>query len=368
MDTTAYVFAGGATGGHLYPGLAVAQALQTLQPEAQITFLTSDRPLDTELLGRSGYRQIAQPVRPFTINPLRLPGFARSLYQSYRAAQRELRRLRPRAVLGLGGFAAVPGVLAACRLGIPSVVLNPDAVPGKANRLLGRLADLIVVQWESAAQHFAAPEKCRCWGCPIRPQFAHPDPAAARQKLGLDVDAPLLLVTGASQGARSINHTMHHVWPEFHLHHREWQLVHLTGPADAEQTRRVYAAVGAPAAVVDYAHEMWDLLAAADLVISRAGASTLAEITALGRPSILLPYPYHRDQHQLANARQLAERGAALVVTDRRSPEANCRPLLDTLDEAARPGALERMARAAARLGRADAAERVAGWLCAANR
>jgi UDP-N-acetylglucosamine--N-acetylmuramyl-(pentapeptide) pyrophosphoryl-undecaprenol N-acetylglucosamine transferase len=173
----------------------------------------------------------------------------------------------------------------------------------------------------------------------------------------------VLLVTGASQGARTVNRVMQRVWPEFAGRHPEWQLLHLSGPLDEEETRRAYADAGAVAHVLAFTHEMWLALAAADAVVSRAGASTLAELTALGLPAVLLPYPYHRDRHQHANARVLVDAGAAVMVEDRLEPELNRGPVTEALERMADPAVRERMAGASRGLGRSDAAERVAEWM-----
>jgi UDP-N-acetylglucosamine--N-acetylmuramyl-(pentapeptide) pyrophosphoryl-undecaprenol N-acetylglucosamine transferase len=365
MSAHGYVFAGGGTGGHLFPGLAVADALRRREPDADITFFTTTRSLDRELLGPTPYRKIEQPVRPFTLHPLRFPAFWWSWRRSVRAARACLRKTQPRAVLGLGGYAAGPPVVAARSLGIRTAILNPDAIPGRANRHLARYADLVVLQWETSQAHFPASTHCQALGCPIRAEFAAPDPAAGRRRFELDPTCPVLLVTGASQGAHTVNQAMIHVWPAFHAAHPDWQLFHLTGPADEAAVSSAYAAAASPARVVSFTHEMPLALAAADLVVSRAGASTLAELTALGKAAILFPYPYHRDRHQHANAQVLVDRGAAILLEDRLRPELNARSLRAALEQAAELPVRQRMAQSSVGLARVDAADRVAAWLSA---
>jgi UDP-N-acetylglucosamine--N-acetylmuramyl-(pentapeptide) pyrophosphoryl-undecaprenol N-acetylglucosamine transferase len=153
------------------------------------------------------------------------------------------------------------------------------------------------------------------------------------------------------------------VWPAFHGAHPEWQLLHLTGPADEADVRAAYARAGSAAQVLAFTPAMASALAAADLVISRAGASTLAELTALHKPSILLPYPYHRDRHQHANAGILTDVGAAVLLEDRLTPQRNAPQLRDALERVTEPTVLRGMAQAAARLARPDAAVQVAAWL-----
>ena len=363
MSGSSYVFAGGGTGGHLFPGLAVAAALRARDATGEITFFTTTRELDKELLGQTDFTQIEQPVRPLTMNPLRFPAFWWSWRRSVRAARAFLREKRPRAVLGLGGYAAGPPVVAARSLRIRTAILNQDALPGRANRYLARHADLVVLQWETSKEHFPAGTNCQVLGCPIRAEFAGTRQEEGRARFGLDPARPVLLVTGASQGARTVNRVMQGVWPEFVARHPEWQILHLSGSLDKEQTRAAYAQARVEAHVLAFTHEMWLALAAADAVVSRAGASTLAELAALGLPAVLLPYPYHRDRHQHANAGVLVNAGAAVLVEDRLEPELNRGPVLEALERLADRAVRKEMARAALGLGRADAAERVAEWM-----
>lgn len=365
MSGSHYVFAGGGTGGHLYPGLAVAAAVREREPDARITFLTTMRPLDKELLGQTDFAQIEQLVQPLTTNPFRFPAFWWSWRRSVRAARAFLNERRPRAVLGLGGYAAGPPVVAARALGIRTAILNQDALPGRANRYLACHADLVVLQWEASRAHFPEDTNCEMLGCPIRREFVGASREKGRARFGLDPKRPLLVVTGASQGARTVNRVMQRVWPEFAARHPEWQLLHLSGPLDEDETRAAYADAGVEAKVLAFTHEMWLALAGADAVVSRAGASTLAELTTLGLPAVLLPYPYHRDRHQHANARVLVDAGAALLVEDQLEPQLNRGPVLAALERLADSGTRESMARAARELGRTDAAERVSAWMMA---
>ncbi len=363
MSAVHYVLAGGGTGGHLFPGLAVADALRQIQPEAGVTFLTTTRPLDRDLLTQIPYEQIEQSVRPFALHPLRLPAFWWHWRKSVHAARVLLKERRPRAVLGLGGYAAGPPVVAARSLGIRTAILNPDAIPGRANRYLAKRADLVGLQWEQSRRHFPPGTDCRALGCPIRKEFVAAGRAEGCRRFELDADRPTLLVTGASQGARTVNRAMCHVWPEFVAKHADWQLLHLSGPRDEQEARAAYAAGGVHAHVLPFTHDMPLALAAADVVVSRAGASTLAELTALGKPSILLPYPYHRDRHQHANAQVLVDAGAAVVLEDQLDPAANAGPLLEALSRLADAGVREPMAQAARELARPNAAHDVAKWL-----
>ena len=362
-DGRTYLFAGGGTGGHLYPGIAVAHALRALEPSARIVFMTTDRPLDADLLGKEGFEQIAQPVRPVSMNPLRWPGFWWAWRASVRLAARVIAERDVATVLGLGGYAAGPPVVAAQQAGGRRTILNPDAIPGRANRYLARRVDAVFLQWDVSRRQFGEGVRCETVGCPIRETFRTADRARGVRHFGLDAQKSTLLVTGASQGARSVNEVLQLVWPEFSRRHADWQLLHLTGPRDEAATRAAYERAGVAANVLAFTHKMADALAAADVVVSRAGASTLAELIALGKPAVLLPYPYHRDRHQHANAAVLADAGAAILLEDHRDAARNRGPVLHALSELADDEARGRMAAAARQLGRAYAAEVVARWM-----
>ncbi len=363
MNAPHLVFAGGGTGGHLFPGLAVANAVRRLLPETRITFMTTDRKLDRELLGPTPFEQVVQPVRPLTMNPLRLPGVWWAWRRSVSAAERFFKNNEIKAVLGLGGYAAAPPVVAASRRGIWTVVLNPDAVPGRANRHIAARADVVALQWDAARAHFSKGVYCQTVGCPIRAAFSQADVAAGRRQFQLDPGRPVLVVTGASQGAQTINRVMMQIWPAFHQTHPEWQLLHLSGPAAEPGVRQAYEQAGVPATVVGFTLNMDAALAAGDVVVARAGASTLAELTALGKPAILLPYPYARDRHQHANARVLAEHGAALVIEDQIEPDLNAPAVRSALEELSSSERRAELAAASHALGRPQAADVVAAWL-----
>lgn len=382
MTQPCFLFSGGGTGGHLFPGIAVAHALRKKIPVARIIFLTTQRPLDRELLSKTDFEQIEQPVRPISGQPWKWPGFGVAWRKSIANALRVIDETQPTAVLGLGGYAAAPPVVAGRKRGVYTAILNPDAIPGKANRYLGRIANVIIPQWDITRKFFPRAQRVEVLGCPIRAEFEAADPTIALREFGLDPTRPTLLVTGASQGARTVNDAVVQCWPLFFARNPDWQLVHLTGTAEHERVQQAYvdavARTDADAAatkqfhdathVVGFTHQMASALAAAKLVISRAGASTLAELTRLGKPSILFPYPYHRDNHQRENARVLVERGAAIMLDDTRDGLRNAAVLEPALDQLARPDIREIMSDCATTLAKPECAERVAELLIAAGK
>ncbi len=360
-------FAGGGTGGHLYPMLAIAREVHQRCPDTRFLFFTTSRPIDDRLIDQSFgddiARRIPQPVKPLPRSLRDAPGFYTAWRASLRLCRNTLSDQEPDVVIGSGGYGSAPAVCSARKLRIPTALLNPDARPGRANRYLASKADVVFAQWLTTRTFFQKSVDIRVVGCPVRAEFADPDRSAGMRRFGLDGAKKTLLVTGASQGAQSINRAMASAasdwqWPG------DWQILHLTGQADLEFVRSAYAARRLPARVLAYTDDMPEALAAADLVLARAGASTLAEITACGRPSVLMPYPYHRDRHQDANAAVLTNAGAARMIQDRITPETNAAAIAKLLAPLMnQPATLSAMARHAADLGTTGAAAKIADYV-----
>jgi len=366
VDSRIYIFAGGGTGGHLYPGLAVAEELKRLDGEARVIFACSNRSIDRRILGPTSYAAVPQPVRPL---PRGLRGWGRFAWawSSASAQARDIiADLLPVAVLGLGGFAAGPLVCRAARAGVPAAVLNPDAVPGKANRYLARHAEVIFTQFASTRECFPPParRKVRCVGCPVRRGLLTAKRDGASRWFNLDAARKTLLVFGASLGAASINDAARRLAGGLDEFAETWQLLHITGSEKCAEFTEAYKGCRIVASVLEYCDRMDLAYAAADLVVCRAGASTVAELAATGTPAVLIPYPHHSDLHQRLNAAALAEAGAAVIVDDRLAPAANAAALqaalVELLGDSAR---LEAMRLAAKALARPQAAQEVAEWL-----
>jgi UDP-N-acetylglucosamine--N-acetylmuramyl-(pentapeptide) pyrophosphoryl-undecaprenol N-acetylglucosamine transferase len=359
------LFAGGGTGGHLFPGIAVAQALRRRDPSIRPLFLATTRAIDETILRPTGFDFVAQPIVP----PTRSIGGLLKFWKSWRDTKDLVRKVRreqrPVAALGLGGYAAGVAVRYLAKKGVPTAILNPDVIPGKANRYLMQDARLICCQFDETAEHTPPQfrEKLRTTGCPIRDGFLPlPPREEARRRMGLDPALNTLVVTGASQGALTVNEAVLESLKSLKL--QGWQILHLTGKDHAGGVRQEYRDLGIAARVVDFTDQMQDVWASADLCVGRAGASTCAELTASAVPSILMPYPFHKDMHQRANAQVLVKAGAAELLDDQKDRRRNAerlRPILEKLlyDATARYFMSEK-ARA---LGKADAADRVADAL-----
>jgi UDP-N-acetylglucosamine--N-acetylmuramyl-(pentapeptide) pyrophosphoryl-undecaprenol N-acetylglucosamine transferase len=367
-----FILAGGGTGGHLYPGLAVAEQLRHRFGESlTITWAATSRPIDQHLLAGFGDAYVRQPVQPISRQPFRWLGFYMAWQRSCRYWTDFFKNHRVDAVLALGGYAAAPAAHIAVKSGIPVGLLNPDALPGRANRFLMHRADRVFTQWPLDG---LAAARQRVVGCPIRASLKALPRDQAVSRLALDPNRSTLVVTGASLGARTVNEALVKLLsnPEFLSLLSEpadgrtgWQILHLAGKDQGPQLRRLEIADSRiPWKIMDYCDDMAAVWAVADLALSRAGASTCAELAACGVPAVLMPYPFHRDRHQEVNAERLRDQGAAAVVLDTRNADQSAASLLPVLTKYMRDDAARRAMAAAARAaGKPDAAGQVADWL-----
>lgn len=318
------LIAGGGSGGHISPGLAIAEALDG---QALTHFICSARPVDQAMLEHSGRPFTTVTARPPSVHPISAARFVRAHLHSCRTIRRCIETLRIDAVILMGGFVSVPAASAARRLRIPTLLLNLDCVPGRANRWLAPRVTRCL-----AAVPTVTPFCDEIVGMPIRRAAVPPgDQAHCRRELGLDPDRPVLLVTGASQGAGTINALV----PACARDHRAlfdgWQVWHLSGVSGETPVTRAWHDAGIDATVEPFRHDMGLAWGAADLVISRAGAGSLAEIQAAGVPAIVLPYPHHRDRHQWHNARDAVAAGAVVLVEDHSDLDRTLPALSDAL-------------------------------------
>lgn len=354
--------AGGGTGGHLYPGIAVAEALRAISSDFKPVFLCTTREIDRTILTPTGFKFIQQPIVPPTRSIGGLLKFWQSWRQTKELVRSAIREYRPLAVLGLGGYAAGVAVKYAAHKKLPAAILNPDVIPGKANQYLLRSVRAMCCQFEETRQHVSSSQqsKIRVTGCPIRTDIQQLPPRdQAMQRLGLDPHLLTLVITGASQGALTVNQAVLASLKTLNL--QGWQILHLSGKEHADSVRDGYRELGIQAVVIDFTPAMADVWAVTDLTVCRSGASTCAELTACGIPAILMPYPYHKDQQQMLNARVLVNTGAAMMLEDMKDTKQNSErltPMLQSLlYEAPRRAS---MAQAARTIGRPQAAAAVA--------
>jgi UDP-N-acetylglucosamine--N-acetylmuramyl-(pentapeptide) pyrophosphoryl-undecaprenol N-acetylglucosamine transferase len=353
--TPSIAIACGGTGGHLFPGLAVAGPL--VRQGCRVTLLISPKEVDQQAVkAASGMEIVTLPAVGLTRG--RGIAFLRGSFQSYRAAARQLRIHCPQAVMTMGGFTGAPAILVGKRLGALTFIHESNTVPGRANRWLARWVDRVFVGFPQAAARLCN-RNLSVTGTPVRPQFQARDPVACRTALGLLPEPPVLLVAGGSQGASPINDVVAVALPLLVKKLPRLQLLHLAGPRDAGRIRKVCSALGVKAVVHEFFADMELALCAATVALSRAGASSLAEFAAMRVPAVLIPYAAATDDHQLHNARALAEQGAARVLEEKNaSPEALVESVLDLFEK---PDERERMQTALARWHTPRAAEQIAG-------
>ncbi len=317
MGDRCFFFAGGGTGGHIYPAVAVAEQIAKIQPTAKIHFFCSSRSIDEQILGRTGFEYTQLAAKVFSVRPGKLISFCSSFLASYKIAKEVIAKSKDTVVIGVGGFVSGPICLAAHKCKVPIMLLNVDIVPGRANKIISRWADEIFVQFEETVQYFAHKSaKVNVVGCPLRSGFGNPEPNKATEQLGLEKNKKTLLITGASSGSENINKAVCSLSGKLDAFADDWQIVHLAGRGNFEKVKSQYSNAKISNKVLGYFDDMPNLLAAADLVIGRSGAVSVAEFAAAGTPSICMPYPYHRDRHQYLNAGKLVEAGAAIIVDD----------------------------------------------------
>jgi len=317
MIRECFFFAGGGTGGHIYPAVAVAEQLIKLEPEAKIHFFISMRDIDSQILAKTSLKATRLPAKGFSTSPGKLIRFCASFLKSYRIAKRTFAETSNAVVIGVGGFVAAPVCFAAHKLKVLIVLLNVDIVPGRTNKIIGRSANEIFVQFKETRQYFAKRKaNISVVGCPLRSGFGNPEPEKTIEQLGLNESKKILLITGASSGSQNINDVVCSLLEKLNSFSGDWQIVHLTGVGNYEKVKDKYSEVQIGHKVLRYFDDMANLLNAADLVIGRSGAVSVAEYAAASVPSICMPYPYHKDRHQYLNAEKLVEAGASVVVDD----------------------------------------------------
>lgn len=359
------LIAGGGTGGHISPGLAIAERIRALDPSARTVFACSARPIDAAMLGDASAE--FEPIRaePFSTSPTRFARFLLGLVRARRDAAELIRAVSPDWVVSLGGFVTPPVVAAARRAGVPVLLVNLDATPGRANRLVARGATRTV----SAVPVPSIPNFASAIiGMPIRRiALAPASPELCRAELGLDPTVAVLLITGASQGAQSLNELAVHLARTHGERLRDWQVLHLCGPnpiGGIVRYERAWRESGVRAAVIPFLHRMGVAWGAADVALSRAGASSVAEAQANRIPTVFAPYPYHADLHQRENALPLVRAGAAAMELDLIDPVKNMAGLgarvLEMIDSAERRYAMRDALRL---MPPADSAEQIAEFL-----
>lgn len=351
------VIAGGGTGGHIFPGVAVARELRKTIAGAEVFFVGTSEGLEARIIPREGFDLrfirsrglVGKGTFRSMISALQVP---LSLMDSYRV----LKDLKPDLVFGVGGYCSGPVVLCAFLMGIPTIIHEQNTIPGLTNRLLGRFVKTIAVTYHESMDFFPQ-GKTYLTGNPVREEILKGDRERGYRVFGLEKGLFTIFIFGGSRGASKINKAMGDALAYLEDFRDEVQFLHQTGDRDFDVVKEIYRAKGFRGTVVPFTYHMADAYAVADIVVSRAGATTLAELTACGRASILIPYPFAAGNHQEGNARKLCDIGAAHMILDK---DLDGRTLSEAIKHLLRnPDLMDEMKRTSRALGSPDAASKV---------
>ncbi len=346
------LIAGGGTGGHVFPGIALAEEVVTRHPANDVVFVGTARGLEAKIVPAAGF-----PIELIDVKGLKGKGLGGALLGllliplAFVQSWRILRRWRPDVVIGVGGYASGPVVLAAWTMRIPTAVQEQNAIAGFTNRLLGRLVEAAFTAFPEAARHFPR-RKVYQLGNPIRRKLME-----NYMRPETEHDRPCLLVFGGSQGAHALNMRVIEALPHLADMRDQLRITHQTGARDRDYVEKGYRACGFDPDVREFIDDMSAAYAESDLVLCRAGATTLAELTVCKKPAILVPFPAAADNHQVTNAKSLVDAGAAVMLEEKDlTGELLANEVRSIL---AHPERRERMARAAGRLGSPQAAKEI---------
>lgn len=346
------LIAGGGTGGHLYPGVALAEEITTRQKGNHVLFVGTTRGIEARVVPDLGY-----PIQYIDVVGLKgkgLFGLLRGLFQvpvAFVQSLKILNEFKPEVAVGVGGYASGPMILAAWLRRIPTAILEQNTIPGITNRLLSRFVDAVYVMFESTSEHFPR-RKVHALGNPIRRQLLENFLRSKIESANFTV-----LVLGGSQGAHTVNLRMLEAAEHLKSHSDRVRIVHQTGENDLELVKKAYADLGVPAEAYAFINDMSAVYLRSDLVVCRAGATTLAEVMVAKKASILIPYPFAADNHQELNAQSMVDAGAAKMIRER---ELDGKRLADEI--LALFGDREKikaMEQAASRTGRPEAAREI---------
>ena len=355
-----FLFAGGGTGGHLFPGIAVAQELKQRHKAARLIFIGSTRAIEASIVAEYHLEHRMLPVESLAIlkrNPFK---FAVRNWRAWQSASRLITELRPSVVVGLGGYASAPLVWAARRSRVPVVLLEQNVIPGRTTRWLCRSADRVCVSFSETIARLPDPSRATITGNPVRDVISSGFPVESMSNGSGHLESEILIL-GGSQGADSLNDAVLSAVQMIRDEVKGWRFVHQSGPRQLDEVRKAYLSMGVSAIVEPFFNDMPNRYASATLVVSRAGATTLAELSCIGRPMLLVPFPHAADDHQRANAILFRDKFAAVLVEQTTSAEKTglelAKQLRGLMNESARRVA---MAAAAQSMAQPDASKNVA--------
>lgn len=356
------ILTGGGTGGHIYPAVSIAREIQKRYQDAEIIFVGTEKGLETKIVPKEG----------FALKTIRVRGFERKLTLKNLVAVKEaalslvearkiIKEFNPDIVIGTGGYVCGTIMLTAALMKIPTIIHESNAFAGMTNKILGKFVDRIALNFEEAARYFGNTKKITITGNPIRNDMLSISKQEGMKAFGFDESIPMVLVTGGSRGAKKINESTLAL-AEHCAKSGKLQLLHMTGETQYKDVLEQYNKRGIPTdtsviKVLPFIYNMPYALAGSDMIINRCGAMTLSEITVLGKPSVLIPFPYAADNHQEYNARALEKKGAAAVIIEKDLSEAKLKDtVLDLLSDSRK---LSEMAANSKKAGISDANSKI---------
>ena len=308
------IFAGGGTGGHLMVGLSIAEEIRSRFQESEIIFFGTDKKFEKRCVEQRGFQFRQMRAKKWEKSFKRILTFVGVTFAGIIESLLAIRKFNPDIVVGLGGYASVAPIIAAKLLSIPSVLLEQNVIPGKANRFLTNWVDEVYCHWRGSLKWFNKAKIVHVTGTPIRKDILYSQKTISAEKFGLSLSKKTILITGGSQGAQAINEVILKCLPKLEPLSNELQIIHCTGEYGYDIAKAAYKQTNIDAFVCSFLDDMGAALSMADIIICRAGATTIAEITSLGIPAILIPYPHAADNHQYWNAMELASNGGGYLL------------------------------------------------------
>jgi UDP-N-acetylglucosamine--N-acetylmuramyl-(pentapeptide) pyrophosphoryl-undecaprenol N-acetylglucosamine transferase len=320
LNNMKVIISGGGTGGHIYPGVAIAKKIIEKHPDSSILFIGSENGLEKKIVPKEGFN-----IKYITVEglnkkiSLKTISSIKKAFKGYFQATKIIKDFKPDIVIGTGGYVCGPVVLSAALKGIPTLIHEQNAFPGVTNKLLSRFVSKIAITFKEAEKYFPK-NKVIYTGNPIRSQILKIDRSKSREVWGLEKDKPVVLVVGGSRGAKNINNAVANIIPD--IHREGIQLIFVTGENQYQEIIKNFSENGIDyknlkgIKILPYIYNMQDALGACDLIVTRAGATIISEITALGIPAILIPSPYVANNHQEYNAIALEENGAGIIIKE----------------------------------------------------
>ena len=357
------ILSGGGTGGHIYPAVSIAKEIKNLFKDSEILFIGTERGLESSIVPKEGFKLIKIKVRGFQrkFSFENVAAVAESFAGLFKVSK-IIKDFKPDIVIGTGGYVCGSVLLAAALMGIPTLIHEQNAFPGITNKILARLVDIIAINFSEAKEYFPRNDKVIVTGNPIRSTILSISKEEGLKEFDFNRELPVVFVVGGSRGARKLNESVMLLAKKC-VEGKSFQMLHMTGETQYDDILKKYGNENISLdtgylKVMPYIYNMPYALAASDIIISRCGASTLSEITALGKPSILIPYPYAAGNHQEYNARALEKNGAAIVILDRDlDADILYNEIADMLNK---PEKVRQMAVKSKELGRTDAAYSIA--------